>query len=344
MPWFNVDDGFANSKPVLRIPRRYRCAAIGLWTLAGSWSAKELTDGFIPDEALEEFASTTAMAGMLVKAGLWAKVDGGWQFEGWSKWQKTKEKVLAYREREADKKRNARAKSQSAVRPTNGLVDSYSDRDRIVNGFSSSEPGAPGSKQVTPSRPETAGSESVSPGDSLGTEPRVPQGQDRESPMCPGQPLPTPLPTPKPQEKDDVPLPPEPPVDDWVAGEVVVDAPTVIDNPPKPAKRYASPAAKSVVRQELGNDYSDAALNRLGVQVENLSRQGKPDHLIRETLREWERRPNCEKPEFIPTVYDDLVKAQRTETNVTAFDRKKAHNAAIFQALGDQPSNPELLA
>jgi len=159
MPWFNVDDGFANSKPVLKIPRRYRCAAIGLWTLAGSWSAKELTDGFIPDEALEEFAGTPAIAEYLVRAGLWKKIDGGWQFEGWSKWQKTKEKVLAYREREAEKKRGQR------------------------------------------SSPKPAGSESVSPGDSLGTEHLVPEGQVRESPICPGQPLPTPSPSPKPGEK-----------------------------------------------------------------------------------------------------------------------------------------------
>lgn len=154
MPWFNVDDGFANSKPVLRIPRRYRCAAIGLWTLAGSWSAKELTDGFIPDEALEEFAGTPAIAAMLVKAGLWRKVEGGWQFEGWSKWQKTKERVLAYREREAEKKRGQR------------------------------------------SNPKGAGQESVSPGDSRGTERSVPEGQHRESPTCPAPPLPTPSPKP----------------------------------------------------------------------------------------------------------------------------------------------------
>jgi len=117
------------------------------------------------------------------------------------------------------------------------------------------------------------------------------------------------------QVKDDVPLPPEPPVDDWVAAEVVDKPPAVIDNPSKPAKRYASPAAKSVVRQELGTDYSDAAVNRIGIQVENLTRQGKPDHRIRETLREWQRRPNCEKPEYIPTVYDDLVKKSHATTN-----------------------------
>lgn len=114
IPWFNVDDGFANSKPVLRIPRRYRCPAIGLWTLAGSWSAKELTDGFIPDHAIEEFASTPAMAGFLVKAGLWIEVVGGWQFEGWSKWQKTKDQVLTFRAAEAERKRLARCKPKGA--------------------------------------------------------------------------------------------------------------------------------------------------------------------------------------------------------------------------------------
>lgn len=116
MPWFNVDDGFANSKPVLRIPRRYRCAVIGLWTLAGSWSAKELTDGFVPDHTIEEFASTPAMAGFLVKAGLWREVPGGWQFEGWSKWQKTKDQVLTFRAAEAERKRLARSKPKGGGR------------------------------------------------------------------------------------------------------------------------------------------------------------------------------------------------------------------------------------
>lgn len=112
MPWFNVDDGFSNSKPVLRIPRRYRCTAIGLWTMAGSWSAKELTDGFIPDHAIEEFCSTPAMAELLVRAGLWKRVAGGWQFENWSKYQKTKEQVYAYRSAEAERKRLARSKGK----------------------------------------------------------------------------------------------------------------------------------------------------------------------------------------------------------------------------------------
>jgi hypothetical protein len=40
VPWFYVDDGFSDSKPVLNMPDRHRLAACGLWVLAGSWSAK----------------------------------------------------------------------------------------------------------------------------------------------------------------------------------------------------------------------------------------------------------------------------------------------------------------
>lgn len=126
MPWFNVDDGFANSRPVLRIPRRYRCAALGLWTLAGSWSAKELTDGLIPDHAIEEFASSPAMAEQLVRAGLWRRVEGGWQFENWAKYQKTKEQVYAFRAAEAERKRRQR----SGGKPPDGGGLSHPDSGR----------------------------------------------------------------------------------------------------------------------------------------------------------------------------------------------------------------------
>src|ERR1700742_1294424 len=54
MPWFYVDDGFSDSKPVLNMPDRHRLAACGLWVLAGSWSAKEELDGFVPNSKLRQ--------------------------------------------------------------------------------------------------------------------------------------------------------------------------------------------------------------------------------------------------------------------------------------------------
>lgn len=108
MPWFNVDDGFANSKPVMRIPRRYRAAAIGIWTLTGSWSAKELTDGLIPAEVVEEFGGTPKLVELLITSGLWEPAESGVQFRNWSKWQKTKQQVSDFRAAEAERKRNQR--------------------------------------------------------------------------------------------------------------------------------------------------------------------------------------------------------------------------------------------
>lgn len=149
------------------------------------------------------------------------------------------------------------------------------------------------------------------------------------------------------EQDDDEPLPPEPPPGpyDGPENEVVVEAPRHVDNPSTPAKRFASSAAKTLVRQELGAGYPRATVDRLAVQVDKLINEGHPDTLIRASVREWEQRPNCDRPEYLPTVLGDLVKASRVSTasNVTAFERKKANNAAVFQALATAPDQPELM-
>lgn len=91
--------------------------------------------------------------------------------------------------------------------------------------------------------------------------------------------------------------------------EAVV-VPEHIDTPNKPTKRYASDAAKTVVRQCVPG-YPRTTIDRLAVQVEKLTQEGHTDALIREALKEWEQRPNCDKPEFLPTVLGDLVKKSR---------------------------------
>lgn len=125
MPWFNVDDGFSNSKPVMRIPRRYRAVCVGVWTLTGAWSAKELTDGFIPAAVLEEYGATATVIQCLMDAELWEPADGGVQFRGWAKWQRTKQQVLNYRAAEAERKRNRRAQAGR---------DSYADQGMNESG------------------------------------------------------------------------------------------------------------------------------------------------------------------------------------------------------------------
>ena len=114
MPWFKVDDGFANSRPVLRIPRKFRAQAVGLWVLAGTWCAKELTDGYVPDYTLEDFASTPAIAAHLVTSGLWEKAEDGYRFVGWNKYQPTKEQVLASRSEDAERRKRGRDAKRKA--------------------------------------------------------------------------------------------------------------------------------------------------------------------------------------------------------------------------------------
>lgn len=151
MVWFKVDDGLPSSEPVMRIPRRYRAAAIGLWTLAGAWCAKELTDGRVPEFMVEELGGTKAAAEHLVAAGLWAPCDDdskrfqassdtGWRFVNWADYQPTKAQVIAARKAEAERKQ--RQRERMSRRDTAGT-----------------EPGVPGeshraSEDPVPSRPD----------------------------------------------------------------------------------------------------------------------------------------------------------------------------------------------
>lgn len=84
---FKIDDGFHSSQKVLSIPRRVRLSAIGLWSIAGSWSVQQDTYGVIPAYVLPELGGTRALAEHLAASGLWAPAKDGWQFAHWRKSQ-----------------------------------------------------------------------------------------------------------------------------------------------------------------------------------------------------------------------------------------------------------------
>lgn len=127
-PGFNVDLGFYDSDEVLSIPRRIRAAAIGVWTLAGAYSANKLTDGYVSAEVLKSIGCTAAIRAALCATTpqpLWVDADTdpeidracdargaqllGINFTRWPKWQRTRAEVATYRAQEAERKRNARA-------------------------------------------------------------------------------------------------------------------------------------------------------------------------------------------------------------------------------------------
>lgn len=122
-PGFNVDLGFYESAEVLSIPRRLRAAAIGVWTLCGSFSANTLTDGFVSAEKLKQFGCTPAIRDVLMAttdarnepSPLWVDAgNGAIHFTRWSKWQRTRAEVKDYRAAEAERKRKAREALRNA--------------------------------------------------------------------------------------------------------------------------------------------------------------------------------------------------------------------------------------
>lgn len=110
MPWFQVDDGLSAHPKVTRIKRGVtRERAMGLWLLAGSWSAKYLTEGHIPPEQILDLGCTKQAAQWLVENGLWhseghgcaacppPRSCGGYVFHEWTQANQSKDAVLAKR-------------------------------------------------------------------------------------------------------------------------------------------------------------------------------------------------------------------------------------------------------
>lgn len=122
-PGFNVDLGFYDSEEVLSIPRKIRAAAVGVWTLCGSYSANKLTDGYVSAEALRDRGCTPAIRAALIATRpepLWSDAHaGGIQFTRWPKWQRTSAEVKAYREADAERKRKAREAKRNAPTSNN---------------------------------------------------------------------------------------------------------------------------------------------------------------------------------------------------------------------------------
>jgi hypothetical protein len=125
MPWFKVDDKLHASRKLLSIPRRYRLSALGLWTIAGSWSADQLTDGKVPDYMVEEWGGNKTLIDWLVKADLWQEIPEGTQFKNWAEYQPTKADIEAERDKNREKLRKWRERNQGSNGGSNPDVTGY---------------------------------------------------------------------------------------------------------------------------------------------------------------------------------------------------------------------------
>lgn len=143
MTWFRVDDAFQRDPRVMSIPRPARGNAVGLYLLAGTWSAANLTDGAVPAYLPDELGVHPRYAASLVASGLWAEAaPGGWQFVEWAPNQKTREQVLAERaKRAASGAVGGRASGESRRRKAQAPAKQSASGD-VGPGFDTDEPPA----------------------------------------------------------------------------------------------------------------------------------------------------------------------------------------------------------
>jgi hypothetical protein len=116
MPWFKVDDGFHGHPKVMDLS----LPSVGLWTLAGSWCAKYLTDGYVPSKTLPRLGGTVGQAEELHGAGLWEPAEGGWQFKDWADYQPSKAEVEAERLAARERMKKVRAAKKGVQKDTDG--------------------------------------------------------------------------------------------------------------------------------------------------------------------------------------------------------------------------------
>lgn len=146
MSWFKVDDHL-HSHPKAR---RAGLAAMGMWTLAGSWAMAFKSAGFVPEWWVCTHKTGKKHAADLVRAGLWeegvddATGEPGWRFHDWSHFQPSNVQIERQREKSRDRQRRFRDKQNETPNDSNGVSNGVTD------GVSNGRPTRP-----DPTRPES---------------------------------------------------------------------------------------------------------------------------------------------------------------------------------------------
>ncbi len=110
MVWARYDDG------VRTHPKILRAGPLGgwLWFSGNSYCSEHLTDGFIPEEAVATLASfegialhgapvdAKGIAAVLVKVGLWERIDGGFHVHDYLDYNPSRREVLRLRRDRAE--------------------------------------------------------------------------------------------------------------------------------------------------------------------------------------------------------------------------------------------------
>lgn len=118
MTWFKVDDGVLTHQKFARLfESDLGSDAVALWTLAGAYCARELTNGRISKGQVKRLGPNPASAVELVRVGLWSELESGeYAFHDWFDYQPSAEVVQSRRESGAKRKAEHRKRLGNASR------------------------------------------------------------------------------------------------------------------------------------------------------------------------------------------------------------------------------------
>jgi hypothetical protein len=117
--WFKIDDTLADHDKVLKAGN----AAMGLWVRCGAWSARQLTEGFIP-KRIARLYGRPSLVKVLLESGLWCESEDGYQMHDFLDYNPSKEKVLSERRAATERQRRAReAATEKRSKPSSSRRD-----------------------------------------------------------------------------------------------------------------------------------------------------------------------------------------------------------------------------
>lgn len=177
MTWFAVDEKLHDH----RKSRRAGIAAMGLWSLAGSWCSDHLTDGFVPESIIDRWSDgehdARDLAARLVAAGYWRKDreqgERGWRFHQWDHFQPTRAEVIAQHAKKVEAGKKGGLASGIARRRTAAEAGAKAGASEFVAEPLNPDPTRPG---FTPQPPASGGQPAPS---------RCQRHKARKKPTCP---------------------------------------------------------------------------------------------------------------------------------------------------------------
>ena len=118
MSWMDLDDGLLDHPKFIRAVKRGGSETVHLWLGLRQYVAQQLSDGFVPDDMLDEVRGPEgkrrwAALTVLLDVGLLERVAGGVRLHDFLQWSKSRDQIL--KQREANRLGQEKSRMRNAV-------------------------------------------------------------------------------------------------------------------------------------------------------------------------------------------------------------------------------------